>query len=483
MRAFLLFQHHLVPALPESFDRVLLVEDPHLAGLVGSIPVAFSGVRVAYDLACCRQYVVDHPSVQFFPAELSDDFYSNTLPTFESVTVFHPHDRDLLRFLEQWSRRRRIPLEVLPSPLFLLRPDPQVRYRLLHPFYVRARKTLGLLVDAEGKPEGGRWSFDADNREPFRGDPRRIPVRPSLPRADLRQLQRAYRERRETPFWNHAPHRVWPAQPEWLAPVSRAGALRWLRHFVEERLVNFGRYQDAMLAADGTRLFHAILSPLLNRGLLLPGEVLDAVLAARDIPLPSKEGFVRQLIGWREYALHIYENVAPIPAAVYRRGRRLRPAWYTAATGLAPLDDVLARYWRSGYAHHIERLMVIGNAMLLCDVAPIEAYRWFMEASLDSYPWVMDLNVRMILFLGNVTSKPYGSSSRYLRRQSDYPAGSWTDAWDALYTAYILRHAPALRSVRDMAMIVRAIENMSPAERRRRQILARATIDTLTVAK
>lgn len=478
MHVFVLFQHTLVPKTPKGFDRVFLLEDPRVAGIGWS----FSGVRIAYDLACCRQYVAEHPSVAFVPVDRADAFYKD-ISRFESVTCFHPHDRELLGCLEDVTRRAGTRLDVRESLLFMVPLDTITEpVRGLSSFYARIRRSMQVLVDKEGKPEGGRWSFDVENRAPYREDRARIPSRPRISHADRRQLERAYADRRVDPYWTTT-KRAWPDVPEWIAPCSRAGAKRWLAHFVKERLGPFGRYQDAMLAADTTRLYHAMLSPLLNRGILSPTEVIEAVLRARDrVPLASLEGFIRQVLGWREYARYVYERTPPVSADVYRRGRSLTDAWYTGTTGLAPLDDVIQRYWQSGYAHHIERLMIVGNAMLLCDVAPIEAYRWFMEVSLDSYPWVMDLNVRMIFHLGHATSKPYASGSRYIRRQSDYPAGSWTDAWDALYTAYILRNSRTLRTVRNMGMVVHTIETLSPAVRRTRQTLARSTIRALTRA-
>lgn len=486
-KAFLLYSHHLVPSPPTSADTdVYLIEDLHLLGLAGETPVAFSGVRLAYDLACCRQYCADHPRVHWVPHTELPSFWSSTLPTYQDVALFEPHDHDLDRWWVQWQKKHpRVRVTRHPSPLFLLneadwRELPRRKRPLLYDFYRRVRQCLGVLIDADGQPTGGRWSFDEENRAAYHGNPNDLPSRPTLSATDRRCLQQAWVDRRKDPAFTDA-RRVWCATPEFLFPVSRRGALAQLRHFVKVRLPLFGRYQDAMVEGDTTRLFHSLLSPLLNRGLLLPTEVMRAVLQASDVPLASREGFLRQLLGWREYALYVYRQLPPLSAAEWQRGRQLAPVWYMSTTGLAPLDDCLRRYWRSGYAHHIERLMLVGNMMLLCDVAPEAAYRWFMEISLDSFPWVMDLNVCMILFRKGVTTKPYGSSSRYLRKQSNYPPGAWTDDWDSLYTAWIWRYRDAWMRVRNMPFMVRAVERMDSSERQRRLRHAREVQQRLTL--
>jgi deoxyribodipyrimidine photolyase-related protein len=248
-----------------------------------------------------------------------------------------------------------------------------------------------------------------------------------------------------------------------------------VKHF----LPLFGRYQDALLdGKDPVQLYHSCLSPLLNRGILLPREVVDAVEAADHAPLSSREGFLRQILGWREYSLFVYECLPPISSKVLRKGKHLSDAWYRASTGLPPLDESIHRSFNAGYASHIERLMVIGNAMLLCGVSGEEATRWFMEPYLDAYPWVMAFNVqRMVLFLdqGQTTTRPYTSSSRYLRNMSAgrYKGGAWSDAWDALYTHLLVTRSKEWSKLRDMGLILSSISRMDPEEKMRRSSLAR----------
>jgi deoxyribodipyrimidine photolyase-related protein len=215
---------------------------------------------------------------------------------------------------------------------------------------------------------------------------------------------------------------------------------------VSERLPCFGDYEDAM-SAEQDVLFHSLLTPMLNIGLLSPQQVIDVALERQDhVPLNSLEGFVRQVLCWREF----------VRLGYLTRGRRQRTrnfwgfsepmpsAFYDGTTGICPLDAVIKRVLRTGYCHHIERLMVLGNFMLLCEIHPDAVYRWFMEMFVDSYDWVMVPNVYGIsqyADVGMMTTKPYISGSGYILRMSDYKRGSWCDLWDALYWRFIDKHA------------------------------------------
>lgn len=285
-------------------------------------------------------------------------------------------------------------------------------------FYRWQRRRTGILMDG-ARPRGGRWNFDADNREPLpRGGidipPLEEPERDAITSATIADVARLLPDL--------------PGDPEefWL-PVTPEGARRHLERFVAERLERFGPYEDAM-AADEPFLFHSVLTPMLNIGLLTVDEVLAAVTSARDIPLASLEGFVRQVIGWREYMRGMYRAHPELEHAnALGLSRPLEEWWYTGS-GIPddlpiPVRTVLERVHRRGYAHHIERLMVLGNWFLLEGYAPREVYRWFLALFVDAYEWVMVPNVMgMSQYAdgGLVGTKPYVSGGAYLQRM-----GSW----------------------------------------------------------
>ncbi|RYG71176.1 hypothetical protein EON77_13100, partial [bacterium] len=264
--------------------------------------------------------------------------------------------------------------------------------------------------------------------------------------------------------------------------VTHTEAAEWLREFVDERLDRFGPYEDAIPGRERT-LFHGVLTPYLNIGLLTPRQVGRAVLAAhreRGLPINSVEGFLRQLVGWREFVRWMdleYGELGYGPEYPNALGatRRLRDCWWTGQTGVPPLDRVIRRAQAHGWCHHIERLMVAGAAMTMAGVHPDEEYRWFMEMFVDSADWVMAPNVYGVAAFadgGLFTTKPYVSSSAYLLRMGDDRPGAWCDVWDGLFWGFVARHAELLTENPRARPMVSNLERLDP--RRREAILAAA---------
>lgn len=236
-----------------------------------------------------------------------------------------------------------------------------------------------------------------------------------------------------------------------LFPITHEMSSKWLDVFCRERFKHFGIYEDAI---DSTHnfLYHSAISPMLNIGLLTPAQVLAAIRAhgVKSVGIANYEGFVRQLIGWREYQryiyLYAYDKITS--SNFFDAKRKLTPAWYSGTTGLLPLDTAINMAFRDGYLHHIMRLMIVGNAMNLMGVSPIEAYRWFMEFSLDSYDWVMIGNVySMALWAdgGLTMRKPYISSDAYLVKMSNFDKrGEWRMLWRSLFYNFIEEHQDKL---------------------------------------
>lgn len=300
-------------------------------------------------------------------------------------------------------------------------------------FYRWQRRRTGILMQGT-TPEGARWNFDADNREPL---PRGGINVPALPPVAHNEITRGAMD----DIAEHFADAPGDAYDFWL-PVTPDSAREWLADFVSRRLPLFGRYEDAM-AQNETFLFHSVLSPLINVGLLTVDEVVDAAVAARDeVPLASLEGFIRQIIGWREYMRGAYRAMPHLMMANHLElTRRLEPWWYTAQ-GIPddlplPVRTVLLRVHRWGYAHHIERLMVLGNWFLLQGYNPREVFDWFSALFVDAYEWVMVPNVQgMSQYAdgGVVATKPYVSGGAYLQKM-----GSWwpnaNEARDSEFTA------------------------------------------------
>jgi len=253
-------------------------------------------------------------------------------------------------------------------------------------------------------------------------------------------------------------------------PVTHAEAEAWLDDFLEHRFPLFGAYEDAMIAGQGA-LFHAVLSPLLNTGLLTPQQVLDKALEAateQRIPLNSLEGFVRQLVGWREFMRIVYvrEGATQRTTNYWGFTRKIPPQFWAGTTGILPIDTVVAKVLQSGYTHHIERLMVLGSFFLLCAFHPDEVYRFFMDLFVDAYDWVMVPNTYgMTQFAdgGLMATKPYISASNYLLKMGNWKRGPWQAVWDGLFWRFLHTHRAALLQNPRLGMLVQTFDNMPKA--------------------
>jgi deoxyribodipyrimidine photolyase-related protein len=226
----------------------------------------------------------------------------------------------------------------------------------------------------------------------------------------------------------------------------------------------------------------------LNNGLLLPKDVLEAVLQEyqqRDLPLNDIEGFVRQLLGWREFIRGLYLSVGRKQRTQNYWGytRKIPQSFYDGSTGIVPVDVVIKKVLKNGYCHHIERLMVLSNFMLLCDFDPDEVYRWFMELFLDAYDWVMVPNVYgMGQFAdgGMMSTKPYISGSNYLIKMGDFEKGEWTEVWDALYWRFIDRHRDFFLKNPRMGVMVKSFDKMDTEKRERLALAANTFLEGLS---
>ncbi|MCC4907548.1 cryptochrome/photolyase family protein [Microbacterium sp. cx-59] len=326
---------------------------------------------------------------------------------------------------------------VYPDALFLTPAEASDEWFAAHPTpvmetFVRwQRHRTGILMDGE-QPVGGRWNFDADNRHPL---PKRGVTVPALPFPSPDPITAGVIAEVNERFADHPGD----AAQFWL-PVTPDAARQWLDTFIAERFRDFGRYEDAM-SRDQPFLFHSVISPMLNIGLLTVDEVITAATTAGDdVPLASVEGFVRQIIGWREYMRGMYRAHPELDGAnALGLSRPLEDWWYTGK-GIpvdvpVPVRSVLESVHRWGYAHHIERLMVLGNWFLLRGYAPAEVNRWFLALFVDAYDWVMVPNVfGMSQYAdgGLVGTKPYISGGAYLQKMGSW----WSSAQQAKESAF-----------------------------------------------
>ena len=234
---------------------------------------------------------------------------------------------------------------------------------------------------------------------------------------------------------------------DFIYPITRADSLKWLEHFIKNKIKNYGNYQD-YIDKNNRHLCHSLLSALINIGLINPIDIINILereRKTRDIPMNSYEGFIRQLF-WREYQHYCYLYV-DFSGNYFGNNKLLTKEWYSGNTGVLPVDDSIREAFETGYLHHIKRLMVIGNYMNLCNIRPREGFRWFMEFSCDSYEWVMYQNVYDMVFFttgGKTMRRPYISSSNYILNMSNYSKDKWCEIWNDKYRDFIKKNKKKL---------------------------------------
>lgn len=478
--ALILYPHQLYPKdrLPDV-DTVVMVEEPLYFGTDHQLPLKLHKQKLVLHRASMRRYVEE----VLWPAGLNVDYVEldvfmstgdilERVRKFEKVYMFDPVDETLTKRLLAARREHAegLQLDFLPSPNFYLT-DQEIRQyfgdehkQLFDEFYQWQRERFNILIGEDYKPLGGRWSFADDELK-------QLPKDQQPPSFGVfgsnKYVEDAVKYVNEH-FANN------PGSTDFIWPTNHQEAAQWLEDFVQNRLDMFGLYEDA-IDSKAAWMYHSALSSSLNIGLLSPQQVIAAALkrdGERSVGLPSLEGFIRQVLGWREfirgqYAVHGSKMRG---SNTFQHQRKLTPAWYRGNLGIPPFDDIAKKANDHAYAHHAERLMIAGNLMLLCEIHPDEVYRWFSEMFIDAYDWVATPNIYgMSQFAdggSSLTTKPHISSSAAILKASDYERGLWTDVWDGLYWRFIdknrelIRHNPRLRPM------VQRLERLDPDHRR-----------------
>ena len=345
-------------------------------------------------------------------------------------------------------------------------------------FYTQQRKQRKILLEKDGKPTGGKWTFDADNRMKF-------PKNETVPSVSFPKESSYITEAKNYVQNNFADNYGSAAAPHYFVSTFKE-AEDWLKDFLKNRFEKFGVYEDAIVANENI-LHHSVLTPMLNTGLLTPQQVFDAVInhaKKYNTPLNSLEGFIRQIIGWREFIRIVYEREGTKQRTTnyWKFKRKISASFWTGNTGIAPIDITIKKVLQTGYCHHIERLMVLGNFMLLCEFDPDEVHQWFMEMFIDAYDWVMVPNVYgMTQFAdgGLMTTKPYISGSNYLMKMSNYEKGDWQQVWDGLFWRFMHIHRDFFLQNPRLGMLVGTFDKMSEEKRNTHLVNAEKYLSSL----
>ncbi len=481
--ALVLYPHQLFAPehLPEV-DLVYLVEEPLLFGVDQQYPLALHKQKLVLHRASMRRYIEEvlwqnEIAVEYIELDdagsTADVLVRAQQAGAELVYVFDPTDFAIdTRLKKALDEVIETPFElrVLPTPSFMLKATEVRDYlgdkekHVFADFYQWQRERFNILIDKNYKPVGGKWSYDVENRK-------------ALPKDHIAPGFNGYGDNKyveEAKKWVDKRFANNPGSyDEFMWPTSHDEAGKWLYEFFKERFEDFGAYEDAI---DGAAIFlyHSGISAPLNIGLLTPQQVVDAALdyhEQNEVNLPSLEGFIRQVIGWREYVrgLYITQSVPMRTANGLNQNRNLSSQWWEGTTGIPPLDDVITKVNKHAYAHHIERLMVVGNLMLLCEIKPEEAYKWFASMFIDAYDWVMVPNVYgMSQFsdLGSMVTKPYISGSNYILNMSHYQKDIWCDVWDGLFWGFVDRNKEVLAKNPRTSVMVKQLGKLN-ADRKR----------------
>lgn len=468
MQAAFIFPHQLYQHISFDKDVILyLIEDP----------LYFSQYKFHV-----QKLILHRASMKYYQSLLEHQnykvIYIESSPTLTLKEVFEmakgnnintihytdTSDYLLERRILRYATQCNITLKKYSSENFLLQPNEfkgqlgKGRKYFMSSFYIQQRKKFKILVENNEEPVGGRWSFDDDNRK-------KLPKQIQLPACMSITKNKFVTE--ATAYISHKfPDAVGVAN-NFNYPVTHEDAKAVLLDFLENRMRHFGVYEDA-IAKDESVLFHSILTPALNIGLLSPQQIIDETFrfhTEKNFPINSLEGFIRQIIGWREFmrGVYLFEGVKERQRNFFAFEKKIPDCFWKGETGIEPIDDTIKKILANAYCHHIERLMLLGNFMLLCEFDPNEVYTWFMSLFIDAYDWVMVPNVYgMSQYAdgGLITTKPYVSGSNYILKMSDYKRGAWCTVWDALYWRFLFKQQQHFKHNPRMSMMINLLNKM-----------------------
>ncbi len=464
----LIFPHQLFKNNPllKIVDTVYLIEDSLFFGDKHN-HLSFHKMKIAFHRATMKSYEdflkEKNISVEYisYKKEITIRDIAKKLQRHQ-IFVIDPTDY----LLEKRIRESFNSPTFVENPLFINTKEENQKFiktqskLLMYNFYVHQRKKLNILIDSKGKPTGGKWSFDEDNRKKIpQKEYKNIPEKIESRTNDYTEEAKKYTEKN---FKNN------PGNLEtFIYPTNHQEAEKWFNDFLSKRFEKFGPYEDAILE-DYSILYHSLLSPLLNIGLLEPKYIVEKALLyahKHNIPINSIEGFIRQIIGWREYMRLVYElhGTQMRKQNIWKHKNKLPLSFYTGETGLVPVDQTIQKINNLAYCHHIERLMVLGNSMFLLEIEPDEVYKWFMEMFIDAYDWVMVPNIYAMSqnSVGDlITTKPYISGSNYILKMSDFKKDTWCDVWDSMYWVFVSKHHTTLAKNFRMNIIAKKAQDM-----------------------
>jgi deoxyribodipyrimidine photolyase-related protein len=443
--------------------HIYLVEEPRFF-----TDFKFHKLKLAYHRASMKKYydkLKKKYKIKYINFnQVTNAFYKEL----KEITIYDPYDIILLEKLN-----KLVKVNILDNIQFLLTNQqvvemqkeifPKKKYR--HDIFYKYMRIKNDILIYNNKPVGGKWSFDTENRI-------KLPKDAKVP--DLPKIKKNNYILEAIKYVNIHFSDNYGELDNFMYPIDHKGALTWLHDFLQKRLSKFGKYEDAV-STDHDFIFHSILSPMMNIGLLLDRDVVEISYKyylenKTNVTLPSFEGFIRQIIGWRQYvySLYILEGTKMRASNILGHRNKLNDKWWSDVN-ITPINFLINKIKKYAYVHHIERLMFLSNWMLLNQIDPDEVYRIFMEWTIDAYDWVMVPNV---YGMGQSASdimmtRIYFSSSNYILKMSNFKNDqtNWTKIWDAVYYNFIDKHKSLLASNYATAMQVKHYNNKTVSEK------------------
>lgn len=451
MKIFILYPNQLFKNLENFKDKkVLLIEEP-----LFFTQYEFHIQKLVLHRASMKFYesylLQNNISVEYFEDETYMQKYKN-----EEIFIYELFDN----YLQKKVYKNFLNIKTIKNPNFI---NPNDKNKFLHNFYINRRKELDIFMQ-NGKPLFDKYSFDSENRSKLAKD-LKVPATLSFENSFVKEAKNYCQKFKSVGVCD-----------DFYYPTTFKEADFQLNYFLKEKFENFGTYQDAMTRDTKQYfLFHSNISSSLNIGLIDLHKLIEKIVNA-NAPYNAKEGFIRQIIGWREFMLRVYEDngVALRNSNFFEFTNDVPQKIIDAKSGIKILDDCIKKLTLTAYNHHIERLMVLGNIFLLLEIKPNAVFEFFMKNYIDAYDWVMLGNTYgMICFSdgGSITTKPYIASSNYLVKMSDYKKSeSWCPIVDALYWRFLHNHSDKFKKNPRMAMQI-ALLNKMPKEKLENHLL------------
>ena len=446
-----------------EMDMIIIIEEPfyftskkfHKQKLV----LHRASMRYYYDKLKNKYKNKDIKYLEFGKINYTEIFKNN------DIYIFEPIDKPIIKKFETFSNR----IKIIDTPSFLETLDDLEEYRNKNTnkknyyhdrsFYKWQRKRLNLLMNGD-KPYGDKWSFDSENRNKYDIGYKE----PEIKVYNNKYLVEA-KEYINKNFKNN-----FGSIEKHYYPITHEETKEHLNNFIKIKLASFGKYQDG-ISKNVIFGSHSILSPMLNIGLITPMIIIKEVIKYLNATnLISIEAFIRQIIGWRSYVRFVYHYHGEdmMKMNYFNHKNKLPKSWYCETGNIGIINDMILKVKTYAYLHHIERLMVVGNIGLLLQIDPKEIYDWFMICFIDSYEWVMIPNIygmsQYSLTSISMMTRPYISSSNYIKKTSDYKKEVWFNNWDALYWYFIYTHKELLKKIYSIQIQIKLLEKMEESK-------------------